>query len=194
MRQVIGWREYMRASYHLHGRRLRTRNHLGPRPPARPRMVDRRDGPGPVDHVLERVLDTGYAHHIERLMVLGNAMSLLRIDPDAVYEWFMEMFVDAYDWVMVPNVYAMSQFAAGDAITTKPYVSGSNYLRKMSDYASPGWGEWSADWDALYWTFVRDHLDVFARNPRSRMIANLYDRMDPATKAGHTRRAGAWLR
>ena len=95
--------------------------------------MDRRDGLEPVDLVLRRVLDHGYAHHIERLMVLGNAMCLLRTDPDAAYEWFMEMFVDAYDWVMVPNVYAMSQFAVGEAITTKPYVSGSNYLRKMSD-------------------------------------------------------------
>jgi deoxyribodipyrimidine photolyase-related protein len=117
-------------------------------------------------------------------------MCLLRTDPDAAYEWFMEMFVDAYDWVMVPNVYAMSQFAAGTAITTKPYVSGSNYLRKMSDFAT---GEWTDDWDALYWTFVRDHHDVFAGNPRSRMVARLYDGMDPATKAAHTRRAHRWL-
>ena len=140
--------------------------------------------------MVARVLEHGWAHHIERLMVLGNAMCLLRTDPDAVYEWFMELFVDAYDWVMVPNVYAMSQFAAGDAITTKPYVSGSNYLRKMSDLPT---GEWSEDWDALYWTFVRDHHDVFARNPRSRMIASLYDGLAPATKAAHTRRAQGWL-
>ena len=73
-------------------------------------------------------------------MVLGNAMLLLRIDPDEVYEWFMTFFVDAYDWVMVPNVYAMSQFAVGELVTTKPYVSGSNYLRKMSDF---GPGEWT---------------------------------------------------
>ena len=82
------------------------------------------------------MLRHGYAHHIERLMVLGNAMLLLRTDPDEVYEWFMTFFVDAYDWVMVPNVYAMSQFAAGELVTTKPYVSGSNYLRKMSDFGA----------------------------------------------------------
>jgi deoxyribodipyrimidine photolyase-related protein len=194
VRQVIGWREYMRASYHLHGRRLRSRNHLAHARPLSPGWWTAETGLAPVDHVVRGVLETGYAHHIERLMVLGNAMSLLRTDPDAVYEWFMELFVDAYDWVMVPNTYAMSQFASGTAITTKPYVSGSNYLRKMSDYASAGWeGEWAADWDALYWTFVRDHQDVFARNPRSRMIATLHDKMDPATKAAHTRRAAGWL-
>ena len=121
-------------------------------------------------------------------MVLGNAMSLLRVHPDDVYRWFMEMFIDAYDWVMVPNVYAMSQFAAGEAITTKPYVSGSNYLRKMSDLPR---GEWEADWDALYWTFVDDHRDVFAQNPRSRMVARLLENMDPEKIASHRERAAA---
>jgi deoxyribodipyrimidine photolyase-related protein len=190
VRQVIGWREYMRASYVVHGRQMRTRNHL-----SHTRALDdgwwtAATGLEPVDLVLRRVLAHGWAHHIERLMVLGNAMCLLRTDPDAAYEWFMEMFVDAYDWVMVPNVYAMSQFAAGAVITTKPYVSGSNYLRKMSDLPA---GDWAADWDALYWTFVRDHRQVFAENPRSRMIARLYDDLDPGVKAAHTRRARRWL-
>jgi len=190
VRQVIGWREYMRATYHLWGARMRSGNRLGHTRALAPGWWDATTGLDPVDHVLRRVLETGYAHHIERLMVFGNATCLLRTDPDAVYEWFMEMFIDAYDWVMVPNVYAMSQFAAGAAITTKPYVSGSNYLRKQSDLAK---GEWTQDWDALYWTFVRDHQDVFATNPRSRMISNLYDRMAPDTKAEHIRRAGTWL-
>ncbi|CAN5688679.1 cryptochrome/photolyase family protein [soil metagenome] len=190
VRQVIGWREYMRATYHLHGRRLRSRNVLAHSRPLSPGWWTAETGLDPVDHVIGGVLERGYAHHIERLMVLGNAMCLLRTDPDAVHEWFMEMFVDAYDWVMVPNVHAMSQFAAGDAITTKPYVSGSNYLRKMSDHPA---GDWAADWDALYWTFVRDHHDVFSRNHRSRMISTMYDRMDPHTRAAHTRRATPWL-
>ena len=117
-------------------------------------------------------------------------MFLCEFDPEEIYYWFMDLFIDSYDWVMVPNVYAMSQFASGEAVTTKPYVSGSNYLRKMSDLPR---GDWEADWDALYWTFVRDHHDVFAANPRSRMIANLHDRMEPATRAAHTRRAARWL-
>ncbi len=190
VRQVIGWREYMRATYHLHGRRMRTRNHLQHARPLAAGWWTAETGLDPVDHVVRGVLERGYAHHIERLMVLGNAMCLLRTDPESVHEWFMEMFVDAYDWVMVPNVHAMSQFAAGDAITTKPYVSGSNYLRKLGDYPA---GDWAADWDALYWTFVRDHHDVFAGNYRSKMIATLHDRMDPQTKAAHTRRARGWL-
>lgn len=191
VRQVIGWREYMRASYHLEGRRLRTSNRLEHGRPLAAGWWTGETGLVPVDHVVRQVLEHGYAHHIERLMVLGNAMCLLRTDPDAVHEWFMELFIDSYDWVMVPNCYAMSQFAAGSAITTKPYVSGSNYLRKMGDFPK---GDWTADWDALYWTFVRDHHDVFSANPRSQMMATMYDRLEPATKAAHTRRAAEWLR
>ena len=190
VRQVIGWREYLRAAYVVHGRAMRSANRLAHTRPLGDGWWTAETGLEPVDLVLRRVLDHGWAHHIERLMVLGNAMCLLRTDPDAAYEWFMEMFVDAYDWVMVPNVYAMSQFAAAEAITTKPYVSGSNYLRKLSDFPTGGWTD---DWDALYWTFVRDHHDVFAGNARSRMIARLYDGMDASTKAAHTRRARRWL-
>ena len=190
VRQVIGWREYMRATYRTRGRQMRTANRLDHRNALGDGWWNASTGLAPVDLVISRVLDTGYAHHIERLMVLGNAMSLLRIHPDAVYEWFMEMFIDAYDWVMVPNVYAMSQFAAGDEITTKPYVSGSNYLRKMSDLPA---GEWMPDWDGLYWTFIEDHRAVFAANPRTRMVVSLLDNMDPDTRDGHHRRAEALL-
>ncbi len=197
VRQVIGWREYMRATYVLFGRTMRSGNRLQHARPLDEGWWTARTGLGPVDHVLERVLERGYAHHIERLMVLGNAMCLQRTDPDAAYEWFMEMFVDAYDWVMVPNVYAMSQFAAGEAITTKPYVSGSNYLRKMSDYAGAGLDgddeDWQAAWDGLYWTFVRDHREVFERNARSGFAVRTYDGLDAATKAKHTRNAKPFL-
>lgn len=179
VRQVAGWREYMRATYHLYGRRMRTANHLGHTRSLAPGWWDATTGLEPVDHVVEGVLERGYAHHIERLMVLGNAMCLLRTDPVEAYEWFMAMFVDAYDWVMVPNVHAMSQFAAGTGITTKPYVSGSAYLRRMSDV---GPGEWRDDWDALYWHFVDDHRGVFEDNPRARMVTRTWDGMDPARR------------
>ncbi|MDO5661780.1 MAG: cryptochrome/photolyase family protein [Brachybacterium sp.] len=190
VRQVIGWREYMRATYCTRGRRLRTSNHLGHHAQLGPGWWTGKTGLKPVDLVISRVRATGYCHHIERLMVLGNAMCLLRIHPDEVYRWFCEMFIDAYDWVMVPNVYAMSQYAAADSITTKPYVSGSNYLKTMSDLPP---GEWQADWDALYWTFVEDHREIFAQNPRAHMIASHLDRMDGETLAAHRERAARWL-
>jgi deoxyribodipyrimidine photolyase-related protein len=179
IRQIIGWREYMRATYIQYGRSMRSGNQLHFKRTLSNSWWDGSTGLDPVDNTISRVLDTAYAHHIERLMVLGNAMLLLRIHPDAVYEWFMELFIDAYDWVMVPNVYAMSQFAAGSKITTKPYISGSNYIRKMSDYAS---GDWADSWDALYWRFVADHKDLFRKNPRSSMMVSLYDKKSAADK------------
>ncbi|MGB3740396.1 MAG: cryptochrome/photolyase family protein [Pontixanthobacter sp.] len=190
VRQLIGWREYMRATYRLWGRRMRTSNVLehGRSMPESWWTGD--TGLEPVDLVIRRVLERGYAHHIERLMVLGNALCLLRVHPDEVYRWFMSLFVDAYDWVMVPNVYAMSQFASGDAITTKPYVSGSNYLRKMSDLPA---GEWRQAWDGLYWTFVEDHRDVFEANTRSNFAARTWDGMADEKKQQHRESAAPWL-
>jgi deoxyribodipyrimidine photolyase-related protein len=190
IRQIIGWREYMRATYRTSGRQMRTSNRLGNQRALGSGWWDATTGLAPVDLVISRVLATGYAHHIERLMVLGNAMSLLRIHPDAVYEWFMEMFIDAYDWVMVPNVYAMSQFAAGDQITTKPYVSGSNYLRTMSDIPA---GPWAPRWDGLYWTFIADHRAILETNSRMRMIVSHLDHLDPATVDRHRSQASEIL-
>jgi deoxyribodipyrimidine photolyase-related protein len=95
----------------------------------------------------------------------------------------MEMFVDSYDWVMVPNVYGMSQFADGGGFTTKPYLSGSNYLLKMSDFRR---GPWCAIWDALFWTFIADYKDVFLANPRMNMMARLVEKQ--GAKLGEQRR------
>ena len=107
-------------------------------------------------------------------MVLGNFMLLCEFDPDEVYQWFMELYIDSYDWVMVPNVYGMSQFADGGFMTTKPYISGSNYLRKMSDYPS---GDWEEVWDALFWRFMHVHRSFFLTNPRLGMLIGNFDKM-----------------
>lgn len=106
-------------------------------------------------------------------MVLGNFMLLCEFDPDEVYRWFMEFFIDAYDWVMVTNIYGMSQFADGGLMSTKPYVGGSNYLMKMSDYPK---GEWQEIWDALFWRFLDVHREVFLKNPRLGMLVKTYDK------------------
>ena len=139
-------------------------------------------GIGPVDTVIERVIDKGYAHHIERLMMLGNFMLLCEIAPAEVYRWFMEMFVDAYDWVMAPNVFGMSQFADGGLITTKPYISSSRYILKMSDFPK---GDWCEVWDALYWRFIDKHRDFFARNPRMRVMTFQLEKMDKKALKKH---------
>lgn len=152
-------------------------------------FYDGTTGLEPVDLVVRRVLRTGWCHHIERLMVLGNAMLLCEVHPDAVHQWFMELFVDAYDWVMVPNVYGMSQYADGGGMTTKPYMSGSAYVLKMSDFPK---GEWCGVWDALYWRFIDRHAAVFERNPRLAVMAKMRLRLGPKLQE-HIRVADAFL-
>lgn len=191
IRQIIGWREYMRATYLRFGGKMRTSNYLKFDRSLEQSWWTGDVGLEPIDTVLRRLLKTGYAHHIERLMILGNSMVLLRIDPDKVYEWFMIMFIDAYDWVMVPNVYAMSQFAAGEMITTKPYISGSNYILKMSDHAK---GDWSITWDALYWQFIDDNRQIIEKNYRTKMVVSLYDRFSDEKKKEIKAVAEKWLK
>ena len=100
-------------------------------------------------------------------MVLGGFMFLCEFDPDDIYRWFMEMFIDSYDWVMVSNVYAMSQNADGGLITTKPYFSGSNYVKKMSNWTgADAEGNWAEIWDGLYWRWIDKHADELEKNPR----------------------------
>jgi deoxyribodipyrimidine photolyase-related protein len=190
VRQVIGWREFMRATYEDLGVPMRTSNHWNHTRAMPTSFYNGTTGIDPIDDTIRRILQTGYCHHIERLMVLGGFMFLCEIDPDEVYLWFMEMFVDSYDWVMVPNVYAMSQHADGGLITTKPYFSGSNYVRKMSHWGN---GPWADVWDGLYWRFIFKHEDDLARNPRWSMMCRAAARMEPQKKEKHLSIAQAFL-
>jgi deoxyribodipyrimidine photolyase-related protein len=174
IRQVIGWREFMRGVYLSLGRKQRIANFWGHENAMPSAFYDGSTGIEPIDTVIRRVLKFGYCHHIERLMILGNFMLLCEIAPGAIYQWFMELFIDAYDWVMVPNVYGMSQFADGGLITTKPYISGSAYVLKMSNFKR---GDWCPIWDALYWRFIDKHRDFFASNPRMSVMVAQCNRM-----------------
>ena len=191
IRQVIGWREFMHGLYRHRGVALRSGNFWRFERPMPRSFYDGTTGVSPVDRVIRQLLGEGWCHHIERLMVLGNFMLLCRIRPDDVYRWFMEMFVDAYDWVMVPNVYGMSQFADGGTFTTKPYLSGSNYVCKMSDEPR---GDWCGIWDALFWSFIADHQGFFLSNPRLSMMARNWEKMSPGTQDRHRALAAAFLR
>ena len=175
VRQILGWREFIRVVYEREGVRQRTTNYWGFRRKIPASFYKGTTGIEPVDKVIKKVLETGYCHHIERLMVLGNFMLLCEFDPDEVYRWFMELFIDSYDWVMVPNVYGMTQFADGGLMTTKPYISGSNYLLKMGDWKK---GEWTAVWDALFWRFMHVHRSFFSKNPRLGMLLKTFDKMN----------------
>jgi deoxyribodipyrimidine photolyase-related protein len=179
IRQIVGWREFIRAAYECDGSNMRTKNfwkHTRPLPNS---FWNATTNVEPIDHCISTTLKYGYNHHIERLMVLGNFMLLTEVHPDEVYTWFMAMYVDAYDWVMVPNVYGMSQFADGGSFATKPYISGSNYLKKMSDYPA---GSWEETWTALYWRFIGTHRDFFLSNYRLSMMPRLLEKMSDEKK------------
>lgn len=190
VRQILGWREFIRASYESDGVEMRTKNFWNHTRTLPQSYWDGTTLIPPMDTAIKNALAHGYSHHIERLMVLGNFMLLSEIDPDEVYKWFMAMYVDAYDWVMVPNVYGMSQFADGGIFATKPYISGSNYLKKMSDYKA---GEWEEIWTALYWNFINTHKEFFISNHRLSMMPRLLEKMDPEKKANHLAIAKKWL-
>lgn len=174
IRQIMGWREFIRAVYELKGTEERNKNFWKFKRKIPESFWEGKTGIDPVDRVIKKVLKTGYCHHIERLMILGNIMLLCEFDPDEVYRWFMELFIDAYDWVMVPNVYGMSQFADGGIMATKPYISGSNYIMKMSDFDK---GDWQGIWDALFWRFIHNHRDYFISQPRLSMMVYSFDKM-----------------
>ena len=190
IRQVIGWREFMRATYEDLGVRMRSTNHWQQHRKMPICFYDATSGIDPIDDVIRRLLETGYCHHIERLMVLGGFMFLCEIDPDDVYRWFMEMFIDSYDWVMVPNVYAMSQNADGGLITTKPYFSGSNCVCKMSHWKK---GPWADIWDGLYWRFIDKHREDLGKNPRWAMMCRTAERMAPEKMQAHLNNAERFL-
>jgi deoxyribodipyrimidine photolyase-related protein len=190
VRQIIGWREFIRGMYECKGVAMRTRNFWGFDRKIPASFYDGSTGIEPVDATIRKVLETGYCHHIERLMILGNFMLLCEFDPDEVYRWFMELFIDAYDWVMVPNVYGMSQFADGGLFATKPYISSSNYVRKMSDYTA---GKWQCIWDGLFWRFIDRHKEFFKSNPRLSMLVHSCERMTSAKRDEHISNADRFL-
>ena len=129
----------------------------------------------PVDDTIKKINESGYANHIERLMMIGNFMLLCEFDPDEVYKWYMELFIDSYDWVMVPNVYGMSQFSDAGMMSTKPYISSSNYILKMSNYKKDDWCDVV---DGLYWMFMSENISFFKSNPRLAILVKSLERMN----------------
>ena len=190
VRQILGWREFIRASYECDGVKMRNSNHFNHRRKLKEEYWTGETGITPVDRATKTALAYGYTHHIERLMVMGNFFLLTNTKPDEVYRWFMAMYLDTYDWVMVPNVYGMSQFADGGSFATKPYISGANYIKKMSDYES---GDWEKTWTALYWNFVSRHVETFKNNHRLSMMPKTLERMKEGTRQDHFERAQSFL-
>ena len=171
VRQIIGWREFVRGVFHHYYQPLQSRNMWNGNRKLTPAWYTGETGIGPMDHVIRKTLRLGWAHHTERLMLAANLMNLAGVHPQQVYGWFMEMFVDAYDWVMAPNVFGMGLTSEGGIFTTKPYICGSNYVMKMGDFKR---GEWCDVMDGLLWRFVANHEQTLKANHRlAPMVANL---------------------
>ena len=179
IRQIIGWREFIKgindtkgqdqikSNFWNHSRKLSIDWYKGT------------TGIKPLDDTIKDCIDYGYTHHIPRLMILSNIMTLSRIHPDEIYKWFMEMFIDSSEWVMVPNVYGMGTFSDGGIFSTKPYLCGSNYILKMSNYKK---GDWCEILDGLYWKFIDDNIDFFKSNPRLSIMKNALGKIKQARK------------
>lgn len=190
LRQVIGWREFVRGIDRVHGRDQADRNHWSHHRRLAPCWSDGSTGIEPLDLAIRRLNRLGYNHHIERLMVISNLMLLCEIDPREVHRWFMERYLDSYEWVMGPNVYGMGLMSDGGIFATKPYICGSNYILKMGDYRK---GPWCQIWDGLYWRFIERHQSFFRANPRLSMMVRLLERMDPQRRLELSQAAEAFL-
>lgn len=179
IRQVIGWREFVRGIYQNYSEQQDTSNFWNHHKKLSHHWYDGRTGVPQLDLTLQKVFRLSYCHHIERLMVLGNLMLLLEVHPQEAHRWFMEMFVDSSDWVMGPNVYGMTLFSDGGIFASKPYICGSNYWLKMSKQKS---GDWCDGVDGLYWRFIEKNKNFFVKNPRLSMMVRTVEKMDSARK------------
>ncbi|WP_425237997.1 cryptochrome/photolyase family protein [Ulvibacterium sp.] len=185
IRQIIGWREYMRGIYwkempgYANHNKLENYNKL-------PSFYwTGHTKMNCLKHAIGQSLDTAYAHHIQRLMITGNFALLTQTHPDEVDQWYLGIYIDALEWVEITNTRGMSQFADGGIVATKPYVSSANYINKMSNYCttchySPKQkiGEKGCPFNALYWNFLDEKKKHFANNPRMRMMLNLLEKKD----------------
>lgn len=181
VRQVIGWREFIRGVDRHHGEEQETSNFWGHHRKLKACWYDGSTGLLPLDDAIKKAVRYGWNHHIERLMVLANLMNLCEVEPTDAYRWFMQMYVDSSDWVMGPNVYGMGLMSDGGLFATKPYICGSNYIVKMSDSYTKS-QDWCETLDGLYWRFVDKHRDFFAGNARLSMMLGTLKKMDAGRK------------
>ncbi|MCK8521370.1 cryptochrome/photolyase family protein [Aquimarina sp. D1M17] len=185
VRQILGWREYMRGIYWAKMPEYQIANHLENTNPLPDFYWTADTKMNCLHHAIKQSLDHAYAHHIQRLMVTGNYALLTQTQPDEVDEWYLGIYIDAIEWVEITNTRGMSQFADGGVVATKPYVSSGSYINKMSNYCkgcaysvTKKTEEDACPFNALYWNFLDDKRSYFESNQRMRMMLNLLDKMD----------------
>ena len=174
IRQILGWREFIMGVYWNNMPQYKGFNFWSHSRDLSDSWYDGSTGIPPLDTAIIESNDYGYTHHINRLMIISNLMNLSGIHPDLIYKWSMEMYIDSADWVMVPNVYGMGTFADGGIFSTKPYICGSSYMLRMSNYKK---GEWCDVVDGLYWRFIDRNRKFFLKNPRLSMMVRIFDKM-----------------
>ncbi len=196
VRQVIGWREYLRGIYWAEMPDYRSLNFFDHQAPLPSFFWTGKTRMNCLHHAIGQSLDLAYAHHIQRLMVTGNFALLLGVHPDAVDEWYLGIYMDAVEWVEITNTRGMSQFADGGVVGTKPYVSSANYIHKMSDYCAgchydrkQKYGSQACPFNSLYWDFYDRHADKLKNNPRVGMMYRVWERMDPEEREKILRQA-----
>lgn len=190
IRQIIGWREYMRGIYMRQGPQYLTRNDLGAVRDLPALYWGGATKMACMGAAIQQTKEMAYAHHIQRLMVTGNFALLAGISPQAVHHWYLSVYIDAFEWVELPNTLGMSQFADGGIIASKPYVSSGAYINRMSDYCGgcaykvgQKTGEGACPFNALYWDFLDRHRPRFARNARMGQMYRTWDKMAPDHRA-----------
>jgi deoxyribodipyrimidine photolyase-related protein len=190
VRQIIGWREYMRGIYWAKMPDYSKLNFLEHHAKLPSFFWTGETEMNCLSHAIGQSLDLAYAHHIQRLMVTGNFGLLLGVHPDEMDAWYLGIYMDAVEWVEMPNTRGMSQFADGGIVGTKPYVSSANYIHKMSDYCKncafdrkKKHGENACPFNSLYWDFYHRHEDKLSNNPRVGMMYRVWKKMDETEKA-----------
>ena len=179
VRQILGWREYIRGISLVGGASLRQANPLKANRKLSSSWYDGTTGIPPFDDMVQKVLAKGYANHTERLFIAGTLMTICEIDPSDIHQWFSELFIDAQDWALTPNIYSLSQFADNSTLDGGPYICTSKALLDKSDYQR---GEWCNVWDGLYWRFIEKHKATLKKTPKMRAVVHRLDSLDADQK------------
>lgn len=187
IRQILGWREYVRGVYWARMPDYAAHNHFGHTLPLPPWFWSGETKMRCLAHAIGQSLEHAHAHHIQRLMVIGNFSLLAGINPQALHRWYLGVYIDAFEWVELPNTLGMSQFADGGLLATKPYVSSAAYVDRMSDYCrgcvydrKQRTGDTACPFNALYWDFFDRHAVSLGRNPRLGMVYRQLAKLDMA--------------
>jgi len=201
VRQIIGWREYMRGIYWLKMPQYATLNYLENQEKLPEWFWTGETKMNCLKDAISQSLDYGYAHHIQRLMITGNFALLAGVHPDEIDAWYLGIYVDAIEWVQITNTRGMSQFADGGIVGTKPYVSSASYIDKMSHYCGSCYykkaiktGEKACPFNSLYWNFYDKNEEKLGKNPRIGMMYNVWRKMQPEAQVALLEQADYYLK